>query len=309
MWERTKPWGLCGQRSWHEDIGHYIMVSEPWPTQKVCAPHVRTRVPIKWVDCEWPKGEEILDFHIAWGRKRDRPYTWAHYLKYLETFSHEVVSREKEQNHATCVSKAENIMTWGYELFKNGIRALPHLESVGPICILTCAYMGVDCEGTKGEGILESYIAKGRKRMKRGGGYMLAHYIKCHKLFSHEIVSREEEQNCIACADNIMTWGYRSLHNEKQSWSLTSPGEGKREGLIYGLTIKNLWDPFLQDCVTWGRTKLSNLHGQSGQYHYMRIWVIIEWEAILESYISLERKGRGLYIWVHYLKCHEAFSH
>ena len=41
--------------------------------------------------------------------------------------------------------------------------------------------------------------------MKRGGGYMLAHYIKCHKLFSHEIVSREEEQNCITCADNIMT--------------------------------------------------------------------------------------------------------
>lgn len=159
MWERTKPWGLCGQRSWHEDIGHYIMVSEPWPTQKVCAPHVRTHVPIKWVDCEWPKGEEILDFHIAWGRKRERPYTWAHYLKYLETSSHEVVSREKEQNHATCVSKAENIMTWGYELFKNGIRALPHLESVGPTCILTCTYMGVDCEGTKGEGILESYIA------------------------------------------------------------------------------------------------------------------------------------------------------
>ena len=147
------------------------------------------------------------------------------------------------------------------------------------------------------------------KNEKGRGLYMLAHYIKCHKLFSHEIVSREEEQNCITCADNIMTWGYRLLHNEKQSWSLTSPGEGKREGLIYGLTIKNLWDPFLQDCVTWGRTKLSNLRGQSGQYHYMRIWVIIEWEAILESYISLERKGRGLYIWVHYLKCHEAFSH
>lgn len=77
--------------------------------------------------------------------------------------------------------------------------------------------------------------------------------------------------------------------------------------LYMGSLSKMSWDPFLQDCVTWGRTKLSNLRGQSGQYHYMRIWVIIEWEAILESYISLERKGRGLYIWVHYLKCHEAF--
>lgn len=82
------------------------------------------------------------------------------------------------------------------------------------------------------------------KNEKGRGLYMLAHYIKCHKLFSHEIVSREEEQNCITCADNIMTWGYRSLHNEKQSWSLTSPGEGKREGLIYGLTIKNVMRPF-----------------------------------------------------------------
>lgn len=81
------------------------------------------------------------------------------------------------------------------------------------------------------------------KKMKRGGSYMWAHYIKCHKVFSHEIVSREEwEQNCSACVakgDSIMTWGYRSLKNEKQYWSLTSPGEGKREGLIYGLTMQN----------------------------------------------------------------------